>query len=375
MAHYLNPSRETAHVVLFYRDFKDYGSGGGDYGDGGEYGGGSESAPNGFKSHRGLGVNAYLTARVLRKHSIRCDVAACADITTVRKTLESTPDCTHAVIQALWIDAADQLQLCRDFPRVHFVVRVHSQIGFLVVEPPAIKILRDLLIGQETVLNLTVTANSERLVRVLESAYATKVLHLPNLYEMERVEPKRDEDHGHRTLRIGSFGAHRLLKNHTTAAAAALMIAKRRGSDLEFWINSGREEHAGKKNGVYDALRFMFEGLRWAKLVEAPWAEWPQFRQTIGHMDLCLQVSFTETFNIVTADGVCEGVPSVVSKAIEWAPKQWMADVDDAEDIARVGSYLLSDKHGAREGWKHLEHAQKHAIHAWLTYLDANPTI
>ena len=366
--HYTAPSAKSAHVILFYRDFKEYGSGAGTP-TGSEAGGYSDA-----KSHRGLGVNALLTAKVLRKHGIHCDIAASADVNTVREQLKKTPSCTHAVIQALWINGTDQAALCHEFPQVQFVVRVHSQVGFLVVEPPAIDILRDLLVQQELQLNLAVTCNSERLQRFLELAYNVRVMFLPNLYDMERHDRKRDEDHDHRLLRIGSFGAHRLLKNHTTALAAAMMIARRRGSDLEFWINSGREEHGGKKNGILQSLEYMTKDLPWAKLKFAPWAEWSAFRQTVRHMDLCMQVSFTETFNIVTADGACEGVPSVVSDAIEWAPNHWKAHVDDAEDIARVGGFLLSDKHEAHEGFRHLEHAQKRAIGIWLGYLASNPT-
>ena len=37
------------------------------------------------------------------------------------------------------------------------------------------------------------------------------------------------------------------------------------------------------------------------------------FIELVKSMDMCLQVSFTETFNIVTADAVANSVPVVVS--------------------------------------------------------------
>jgi hypothetical protein len=67
-------------------------------------------------------------------------------------------------------------------------------------------------------------------------------------------------------------------------------------------------------------------------------------------MNLLLQPSYTESFNMVTADGVAEGVPSVVSSAIDWAPADWKADVDDTLDIARVGRRLLYDPLAVRDG-------------------------
>lgn len=367
--HYTAPDKKRAHVVLFYRDFKDYACT--DYGD---YGyDGEENTGTGYKCHRGLGINALMTAKVLRKNGIRCDLVPAGNVADVRVALDKYAP-THAIIQALWVDGDDQASLCVDFPHVHFIVRVHSQIGFLQVEPKAIKILRDLMFLQEIQLNLTVSSNTHRLRDYLTGVYKSPVLYLPNLYDLDRVNRKRDESFDHRVLRIGSFGAHRLLKNHTTAAAAAMLMAQRHGSDLEFYVNAGREENI-KNGSIMGALGNMFDRVPWAKLIPAPWSEWSQFRQTVAYMDLCMQVSFTETFNIVTADAVAEGVPSVVSSAIEWTPSSWHADVDNAADIARVGSYLLWDKHGADEGLKHLQRYCMDGIGTWLNYLGSNPTV
>jgi hypothetical protein len=366
MAHYTDPRKESAYVCVFYRDFKDYDC---DYTDYGGY-----DCEYGYgKCHRGLGINALMTVRVLRKLGVRADLIAVKDVKDVAKELSKRMP-THAVYQALWIPADDMAGLCTSFQDTHHVVRCHSQIGFLQVEPNAIKTLRDLLYLQELQLNLAVSANTHRLRDFLVKVYKSKVLYLPNLYDIERVNRKRDESHGHRLLRVGSFGAHRLLKNHTTAAAAALMMAERRGSDLEFYVNAGRKEN-DKGDAIMQALEHMFDRVPWAKLVPAPWAEWSQFRQIVANMDLCMQVSFTETFNIVTADAVCEGVPSVVSDAIEWTPHTWHANVDNAENIAQVGSHLLWDTHGAEEGLHHLERYQKCAAKDWLGYLDSNPTL
>jgi hypothetical protein len=362
--HYLSHKHEHAHVVLFYRDFKDYG----DYGD---YG--SETPTSGY-CHRGLGINALMTAKVLRKHHIRCDIVPVWDVDGIRKGLQLHPGASHAVIEAPWVPPSEMAGLLADFPTIHFIVRSHSQIGFLQVEASSVKNLRDLLVMQEVQLNLSVAANTHRLQEFLHKTYTQKCLYLPNLYDVERVHRKRDESHRHRMLRIGSFGALRLLKNHTTAAAAALMMADRHGSDLEFYMNTGRKENS-QANSVEATIKNMFANLRWAKIVEVPWEEWPVFRQTVAHMDLCLQPSFTETFNIVTADAVAEGVPSVVGSAIEWVPPSWQANTDSADDIARVGSHLLWDTHGAEEGLKHLERYMKDGIREWLQYLDSNPTV
>ena len=91
------------------------------------------------------------------------------------------------------------------------------------------------------------------------------------------------------------------------------------------------------------------------RLVLNGWQSWPKFRKTVAHMHLLLQPSYTESFNMVTADGVAEGVPSVVSEAIDWAPEDWKADVDDVLDIARTGRKLLFDPRAAHDGLARFE--------------------
>ena len=67
-------------------------------------------------------------------------------------------------------------------------------------------------------------------------------------------------------------------------------------------------------------------------------------------MHLLMQPSYTESFNVVTADGVAEGVPSVVSDAIDWAPDNWKAPVDDAHAMARRGQETADEPMGAAPG-------------------------
>ena len=70
-----------------------------------------------------------------------------------------------------------------------------------------------------------------------------------------------------------------------------------------------------------------------------------------------------------TADGVAEGVASVVSHAIDWAPHDWKADVDDVLQIARVGRKLLFDSHAALEGYQALQAYVADGLRAYREYL------
>jgi hypothetical protein len=320
----------------------------------------------------GLGVNALHTVRVLRRAGVEVDAAPAAEPRDVHRVLAMKPTVTHCVLEAPWVCRAAMIELLQAFPRVHFVVRSHSQIGFLQVEPSAIQLLRELLVLQENALNLTVAANSSTLKHFFETAYGGHTLYLPNLYDFERVHRKRASAHSSRLLRIGSFGALRLLKNHTTAAAAALMLARKRGCDLEFSVSLENETMGG--GSILDALRKMFDGLEWATLVAHPWQDWANFRRTVSSMDLCLQVSMTETFNITTADAVAEGVPSVVSPTVEWAPDYWKADTDRLEDIVRIGGALLSSPEAAADGLEALASFAEGAVARWLAYLNGPPS-
>ena len=322
-------------------------------------------------SNIGLGVSALHTVRVLRRAGVAVEAASIAEPADVKARLLDRPGVTHCVLEAPWVSRDTTAELLHAFPKVHFLVRSHSQIGFLQVEPGAIQLLRELLTLQDNALNLTVATNSRTLKRFFETAYGGHALYLPNLYDLERIIRKRDTTHTSRTLRIGSFGALRLLKNHTTAAAAALMLAKKRGCDLEFWVSVENDTMGGL--AVLDALRKMFDGLSWAKLVERPWEDWATFRQTVSGMDLCLQISMTETFNITTADAVAEGVPCVVSPCIEWAPDYWKADTDRLEDVVRIGSSLLASCEGAEDGLVALGTFVADATDRWIDYLTGPP--
>ncbi len=120
-----------------------------------------------------------------------------------------------------------------------------------------------------------------------------------------------------------------------------------------------------------DAVRQMMNGLAHVKLVENGWQPWPQFRQTVRHMHLLLQPSYTESFNVVTADGVAEGVPSVVSAAIDWAPRSWIAPVDDANAMARVGRRLLESRWAVRQGRAALKEHNRRALCPWEEFLNS----
>jgi glycosyltransferase involved in cell wall biosynthesis len=212
--------------------------------------------------------------------------------------------------------------------------------------------------------NLRVAGNCPNFAEWFRIAYGERCSLLPNLYLVDRQTSKRWSSD---ILKIGALGAIRPEKNLMTAAAAAVAIHSHLDVPVELHMSTGGENcHCM----TLSAIEQMVAGLPGLKLIRHHWDFWDKFIKLIGRMDLVIQVSYTESFNMVTADAISQRVPAVVSPPIYWAPEQWMADPDDALDVARVGIDLLTQdqKHlGADALLRH----DKHSLKYWLAFLRA----
>lgn len=324
-------------------------------------------------NHIGLGVTALNTAKYLRAKGIYTDVWGVTNIAGMKEKLvdaQSNPPgihpVTHVVISAPWLPSADLQDIAIMNPHITFACASHSNISFLAADPGAFHLVKDYMLVERATPNFHVAGNSARLAKWVTRVHATPCWTIPNLYYLDgSITPSRPAFDGD-TLRIGCFGATRILKNILTAGAAALDIASSLRVNLEFWVSGGREEGA---QGTLAALTEMFASLRWARVCKQQWQEWAAFRGTVRDMHLMLQPSFTETFNVVTADGIAEGVASVVSTAIYWAPKDWQADSDDATAIAQVGRRLLADPNAPGDGLSALTAYNTAAFTEWVKFL------
>lgn len=298
-------------------------------------------------SHIGLGVAAMNTAKVLQRNGIKAVVWPIVNAGDLRRRLQAHPS-EDVIVSAPWIPSSELQMLATDFPHTQFSVCCHSNVGFLQADRNGVKLVREMMELEAGTSNVHLAGNSRRFCDWIRFAFSAPCVYLPNLYYLndEPIPPPRHFSCG--TLRIGVFGATRPLKNMMSAAGAALEIARCLRAPLELWVSAGRTEGGGEV--VLGAVKEMLAGLPGVNLVLNGWQTWPQFRRTVGSMHLLLQPSYTESFNMVTADGVAEGVPSVVSSAIDWAPEDWKADVDDTLSIARAGRRLLNDPMAAADG-------------------------
>jgi hypothetical protein len=318
-------------------------------------------------SHIGLGVAALNNAKSLRERGIAAEVWPIVNAADLTARLDAS--ISHVIISAPWIPSAHLQRMTCDFPDIQFAVNCHSNVGFLQADTNGVRLVREAMEIERGTWNFRVAGNSRKFCRWVRDAYSVPCTYLPNLYYLDSSVPPSRPLYSGGTLRIGAFGATRPLKNFMSAAGAAVEIAARLRASLELWVSSGRTEGG---NGILDAVRAMVAGLPNVKLVEGGWQSWPKFRQTVRHMHLLMQPSYTESFNMVTADGVAEGVPSVVSEAIDWAPDGWKASIDDVWDIARTGRQLLADPYAAEDGFNALQQHNRRGLEAWLEYLGAS---
>jgi hypothetical protein len=117
-------------------------------------------------------------------------------------------------------------------------------------------------------------------------------------------------------------------------------------------------------------LRSIFDGSK-HELIEHDWANHQEFINLINKMDIGLQVSYTETFNIVAADFVSNNIPLVGSKEIEWLSAFFQADPNNVEDIKNKLDFAFKSRslHLHRLNETKLNSYNEKAIDAWLELL------
>lgn len=318
-------------------------------------------------SHIGLGVAAMNTQKSLIRAGIPTLVWPILGAADLRASLLGTPSVTHAIISAPWIPSPEMQSLVNHFPDITFAMTCHSNVGFLQADANGVALIRQAMEIERSTPNFHLAGNSEKFCEWVRRAYTAPCAFLPNLYYLDHTtNPNRPLWQGG-PLRLGAFGATRPLKNLMSAAGAALEISQQLRADTELWVSAGRTEGGG--DTILRAAREMLRNLPHIRLVENGWQTWAQFRSTVAHMHLLLQPSYTESFNMVTADGIASGVPSVVSSAIDWCPPHWQAPVDDVVEIARAGRMLLLDRHAPTDGLRALERHNTAGLASWLGFL------
>lgn len=276
---------------------------------------------------------------------------------------------THVIIEALWVVPQKFTVLLNLHPAIEWAVRLHSNAPFISGEGMAMGWLHEYQKIAEDFDNFCVASNSLKMAEELDLALDLETAYLPNIYidsltgtPVAKKVYNRNPHH----VDIGCFGAIRPLKNHLEQAIAAIIFAGSSGRPLRFHINATRVEQ--NSDPILRNLISLFAGGPHC-LVQHSWMPHDQFIEVLRGMDYGMQVSFSETFNIVAADFVYNEIPFVGSKEIEWLLPESTADPTDWESIVeRLG----------RNTAHHIIHKNKQALRSfstqslkeWLEYLN-----
>lgn len=297
----------------------------------------------------GLFNSARMVVEMLASHGVPVKLVHVQDNSTIHRELVNFK-ADVVIIEAFWVVPEKFDELFSVCPNVKFVIRNHSETPFLANEGIAF----DWIMKYVTKPNVIMSANAPRMyeetLHLVQHAHPewtpeqvrAKVAYLPNYYPVENATSCGSSYIDSDYLNIGCFGAIRPLKNHMEQAIAALKLASKLGKKLRFHINGGRIEMQGEQ--TLKNLRSLFSHFHQHELVEHPWMPHQQFRKLIASMDLLTQVSFSETFNIVAADAVSQGVPTVTSPEVPWASWLFEADPTDSNDIAQTMNRALCIK-------------------------------
>ncbi len=268
------------------------------------------------------------------------------------------------VIEALWATPAKMRELVALHPDRQFIMRGHSAIPFLAQEGMAM----EWELAYADIEGVTLASNDLTTMREFQRMSGHRGLYLPNYYPPDffpRPGYKTDPD----IVNVGCFGAIRPLKNQLIQAIGAIRYAQFAEVELNFHMNTTRIEGGG--DPILRNIQALFEATPNTQLVTYPWMSRTDFLALMRTMDAHMQVSFSETFNIVTADAVMNGVPVVISSAIQWADQYYAADPTNHMDIANVLSRAIqSPDRNVRENKKRLRSHDEMAIFQWFTMLN-----
>lgn len=326
----------------------------------------------GYGATYGLQNSAKFVSNCLRQSGLDSQVVVVPDANHIDRVVTSYNP-THVFIEALWVTPEklkELLSLQRHMNR-QWCIRLHSRLAFLANEGIAFPWLleyRDKIMIDHP--NLWVGPNTRELTNELNGSFDLPSIYLPNIYQppiYKHYSCRRHE----RVLDVGCFGAIRPFKNHLVQAVAAVRYGDLRDIRVRVHINATRTEQLGEN--VLKNLRAFFEGQSRHKLVEHDWMSHSNFIHCLRHMDVSLQASFTETFNIVAADSVHNGIPLVGTRCMEWLPGVLQVhDPNSTEEIVW--------KMGVALGWmsrplrwlarKSLLHWNSVGKRIWLDFLE-----
>lgn len=317
----------------------------------------------------GLFNSCQFICNKLKKHNIEANVVQVIDNNCIDKYVTQYSP-THCFIEALWAVPSKFEVLAKLHPNVKWIIRLHSMIPFLSSEGMAFEWLNDYINLRKKGINISISCNNEKLYEDLKQLYDEGVSYTPNIYEPEIPPTKQDVNKKDDTIDIGCFGALRVLKNHTQQALWAIEFANKIEKKLNFHVNIS--EHEQRESGpVLRNLRAIFKNTNHT-LIEHPWYDHSDFLQIVKKMDLGMQISFTETFNVTAADFVYCEIPIVVSKEIKFVHPNCSVNPTNEKQVDSAMKYAFYDRKIVKENKELLDEHNRCAYNSWLKFIAEN---
>ena len=283
---------------------------------------------------------------------------------------------THVIIEAIWVVPDKFVILTKLHPTVKWIIRLHSQLPFLSMEGVAMKWIWKYI----ELPNIIIAVNSSEMLSQIRFLSKIKmkwvnneehdrIIYLPNFYPMVSKVKKYCLEYEY--IDVSCFGSIRPLKNHLIQAEAAIKFAEKIGKNLNFHINGNRVEQKG--DAILQNLINLFDNLGDHKLILHDWLKQDDFLELCSKMDMGLQCSFSETFNIVGADMVSQGVPLVGSSEIVWIDQFSIANPTKSDDIYKkmLSAHRAPDINVKRNQCS-LNKYSNNSKHIWLNYFNGD---
>jgi len=293
-------------------------------------------------SNIGLSTGLYNSAKFMNDMLVDRGVDSVLEIAIDNNCIDrlvNTHKPSHVIIEALWVVPQKFAILQKLHPNVKWIIRIHSEMPFMAGEGMAMDWIGDYSGFKNIILGI----NAPRMLSEIrlylqhrnhwtDEETGERVIYLPNFYPQEYKSKKFDKNK--EFIDIGCFGAIRPLKNHLLQAFAAIGFANKIGKKLRFHVNAGRIEMQG--GPVINNLKGLFQQIhrQGHEMINHQWRPREEFLQLCAEMDIGLQVSFSETFNIVSADMISQSVPIVATaEELPWAVHAYCADPTNSQDI------------------------------------------
>jgi hypothetical protein len=314
----------------------------------------------------GMYNSALFVSDMLNANGIQSSVELAQDTNSIDAIVHGT-GATHVFIEGYWVVPSKFDELKPLHPNVKWIVRCHSEMPFLAQEGIAMSWTFGYMAR-----GVLVAGNSPRIAREIQllakAANVTAPMPmLPNYYPINLNVPTSTAQNEDGAFHVGCFGAIRPMKNQLSQAIAAYEFCRKNNMMLKFHINAGRVEMYGA-NPLRN-LRDLFDNLPGAELVEHSWADHESFLALLSSMNMLMQVSFTETFNIVTADAVSQGIPVVTSSEISWLRGPF-ADPTSTESMVSIMDHVWRKRETLiRQNKLRLFKYSQRAVKTWVNFL------